>query len=75
MANKEQFNLRLNPKVKEKLVKYVEDNNCDNMTDLITEAILEKIDPEVKMRELKRLLLALKDDPDIGPLISLPTDK
>jgi hypothetical protein len=72
---KEQFNIRFTPAVKSKIVKYAEDNGYENMTDLITEAILEKIDPEVKMKELKRLLLALKEDPDIGPLLSHPPCK
>ena len=69
MAKKLQFNFRMTPALREGIDKYVKENNYDNLTDFITEAILEKIDPEIKMREFKKMLLASRADPDIAPLL------
>jgi len=70
MAKEVQFNFRMTPELRQKIEDYVRESRYENMTDFITDAILEKIDPEIKMREFKKLILASRNDPDIAPLLS-----
>jgi hypothetical protein len=74
MTKKKQFNLRLSPDLVEMMNQYIKDNHReDNISLLIRESILEKVDPLIRSKMIKAEVAALRaeNDPDICALFPL----